>query len=318
MSNILEAAILVGEESTYGTAASLTRGYEAKADTFTRVQEALESVGMRAGMHTQRSDRRRQINMGAEGELSDLDFMTNGMGLLMQSVLGASAGPTSDVITLTTTSTLLPTSYTIQVLRPVNDGTLSPFTYVGSVITSWTLSQVVGEFLKVGLTFDAQDEKDDVGAGTPAYADGEPFDWTQAAVTIGGSAVDDIREITFSGDLGLKTDRRYLRGSALKKQPCRVGAPTYSGQVLGDFADKDQYDRFVAGSIFPIVATWTGESFGGDNYEVVVTAPACQYDGASPQASMDDLTTETLPFRILHNGTDPAITITITSDDSAL
>ena len=33
--SILDAAIMVGVESTYGTPATLTRAYEGKADTFT-------------------------------------------------------------------------------------------------------------------------------------------------------------------------------------------------------------------------------------------------------------------------------------------
>ncbi len=319
MSSILDAAVLFGEETTYGTAAALTRGYEAKADTWKRVTEPLESGGMRAGMQTVRSDRRKQITLGAEGELSDLDFLTNGMGLLLQSMLGSVAGPTVNVITLTTASDITPKSFTVQVLRPTDAGTLVPFTYLGAVMTSWTIAQAMDDLLKVGLTFDAQDEVTNVAAGTPTYPAGAvPFDWTQAAVQLGGSSVDNVRAIEFAGDLGLKTDRRHLRGSSLKKAPRRAAVPTYSGSLTSDFSDVTEYDRFVAGDIFPVQATWTGASFGGGNYSVDVLAQACQYDGDSPAASLTDLTVQTMPFRILHDGTNPAVAITITTDDVAL
>ena len=38
MSTVLDNAILVGKETTYGTAVTLTRGYEAKSDTWVRKQ----------------------------------------------------------------------------------------------------------------------------------------------------------------------------------------------------------------------------------------------------------------------------------------
>lgn len=319
MSSILDASVLFAEETVYGTPVALTRGYEAKADAWKRVTEPLESVGMRAGMHTVRSDRRKQITMGAEGELSDIDFLSNGMGMVLQSMLGTVSGPTADVTTLATSSDIVPKPFTVQVQRATDDGSLVAFTYPGSVVTSWSIAQAVGDFLKVNLTFDAQNEVTDHAAGVPSYpADALPFDWTQATVDIGGVQVDNVTAIEFTGDLGLKTDRRHLRDSSLKKIPRRNGVPTYGGSITSDFTDVTEFDRYVAGEIFPVTATWTGENWGGGDYAVSVSAPACQYDGDTPVASLSELTVATMPFRILHNGVAPAITITITSDDIAL
>jgi len=319
MSSILDAAFLLGVESTYGTPVTATRAYEAKADAWKRVTEPLESVGMRAGMHTGRSDRRKQIVQGAEGELGDIDWMTSGMGLVLQSMLGTVSGPASDVTTLTTDSGSDPASFTVQLQRVTDDGSIVAFTYPGAVVTSWTITQAVGDMLKLGLTFDAQTEVTDEASGTPTYPSGAvPFCWPDCEVSIAGSPVDNVSEISFEGDLGLKTDRRFLRASALKKAPRRSSVPSYAGSLTADFSTTDEYDRYVAGSIFEVEATWTGESFGGGNYGVTVTAPACQYDGDTPVSSLSELTMQTMPFKILHNGTDPAITITVTSDDVAL
>lgn len=316
MSSILDAAVLIGEETTYGTAVSLTRGYEAKADTFKRVTEPLESVGMRAGMETVRSDRRRQITIGAEGDLSDLDFMSNGMGLILQSMLGAVSGPTADITTLTTTSDITPKSFTVQVLRVADDGTVFPFTYPGAVVTSWTISQAVNDFLKLSLNFDARTETTGEAAGTPSYPAGAlPYDWTQVAVSLAGSPVDNVTAIEFSGDLGLKTDRRHLNSTALKKLPRRASVPNYAGSVTADFSDSTEFDRYAAGSIFSVEAVWTSSI---TDHSVTITAPACQYDGDSPSASLSELTQSTMPFRILDNGTDPAITVVLEASDVTL
>ena len=41
-----------------------------------------------------------------------------------------------------------------------------------------------------------------------------------------------------------------------------------------------------------------------------VTMPVCKWTGSTPVASLDDLTTIELPFTVLDNGTDAAVTIT--------
>lgn len=318
MSSVLDAAVLIGEESTYGTPATLTRAYEAQADTFARSMTAMESVGFRGGMHTARSDRRRMISQGAAGDIS-VDWLNKGMGLFLQSMLGSVSGPTSNEVTLTTGADASSTSFTIQVLRPTDGGVLTPFTYHGATATSWSISQSTGGFLTCQLSFDAEDEDTSTSAGTPSYpTDASPFDWTQCTVSIDGTDLDAVSSFELTGDLGMKVDRYYLRGSALKAQPKRVSVPTYAGSFTTDFTGTDLHDTYVNGTIFDLQAVWTGDSFTGGTYTVTIDAPACQFDGETPSASLGDMTTATMPFRVLHDGSNPAVTITIESDDAAL
>jgi hypothetical protein len=323
MSSILDQGILVGKETTYGTPVALSRAYEAQSDTWQRTQEALESTGFRAGTQALRSDRRRQINMGAEGTI-EMDAMSSGLGLLLQGVFGSTAGPTqigaTDAYTSTfaTTSDASAVSFTIQKLIATNAGALQAFTYHGAVITDFELSQDVGGFLTVKFDFDSEDEDKSTGAGTPTYpATGTPFDWTQAAITVAGSPIE-ATAFSFTADMGLKTDRRFLRSSGLKSQPTRGAMPEYAGQITAEFTNTTQYDAFVAGTIFAVTATWTGAAIDTENEVVSLTLPACQYDGSTPEASIDDLTTQSLPFKVLYNGTDAAATLTYTSVDTAL
>lgn len=325
MATILDTAILVGEETTYGTTASAwDRAYEGKADSFARSQEPLESIGFRPGMHTVRSDRRRPINMGGEGSL-EVDVLDQGFGLLLQAMLGTVTGPTqvgaTDAYDIEADSaTDLPTpSYSVQVQRIDSSGTKRSFTHKGAVITGWEISQDVNGLLTANLNFDFQDVVTDEVAGSPSYPTGAlPFDWTQCAVTVDGSAVD-VKTYSLTAELGLKTDRRYLKGSALKARPLRAAVPSFSGTLEVDFQDLTLYNAFVSGEVMPIVATWTGSAIDVSNdFQVVVTLPACQFDGESPSASLDDLTTQAAPFRVLHNGTDPAVTIALVTTDTTL
>lgn len=323
MSSILDQAILVGKETTYGTPATLSRAFEAQADTWQRTQEALESVGMRASQQTMRSDRRRQINMGAEGSI-ELHALSSGLGLLLEGVFGTVTGPTQIGATAAYTSTFATStdatdvSYTIQKLVAANTGTLTPFTYHGAVVTEFEVSQDVGGFLTVTFSFDSEDEDASTAAGTPTYpSTGTPFDWTQVALTVAGATICPT-SFNFSANMGLKTDRRFLCNGGLKSRPKRTAMPEYTGELTAEFEDTTQYARFVAGEVFPIVATWTGASIDTENEVLSLTLPACQYDGNTPEASLDDMSMQTLPFKVLFNGTDAAATVAYTSVDTAL
>lgn len=324
MSNVMDTAILVGKETTYGTPVTLTRAYEGKADSFKRAQERIMSTGFYAGAHAKRSDRVVTVNMGGEGSL-EFDILTKGFGLLLQGMLGTVTGPTQQAATIAykTTADSADTDpgdfYTIQVQRTDMGGTQRNFTHHGCTITGWNISQEVGGLLVASLNFDFEDVDTATAAGTPTYPSSTiPFDWTQATVSL-NSVNSSVRSFSLDADLALKTDRRFLRGSALKKQPVRAGIPVFTGEVEMEFEDLTQYNDFVAGTVVPIVATWTGATIASTyKYEVKITMAACQYTGESPEANLADVPVQKLPFEVLWNGTDPAVKIEYTSTDTTL
>ena len=122
MSSILDQVVQVGVESTYGTAVAPTRAFEAKADTWARDVEYIESVGFRKDQQTIRSDRHDTISIGATGSI-EVDVLNKGMGLLLQHALGGSSGPTQQGGTAAYKSTFETndvgpaTSYTVQVAK---------------------------------------------------------------------------------------------------------------------------------------------------------------------------------------------------------
>jgi hypothetical protein len=322
MASILDNAILVGKETTYGTAASLTRAYEGKADTWKRQQEFLSSVGFRGGMHTQLSTRSVPVNMGGEGTL-EVDVNRTGFGLLFQSLLGGVTGPTvvtgtAYKSTFTSTAAGPNDSWTVQVQRVDATGTVRNFTHVGSVITGWSLAQEVGGLLSATLNFDFADVVTNVSGGTPTYVNSLPYSWVQSSATWNGDPIH-LTSWNLEADLGLKTDRRFLRGSAVKKRPVRASVPTFEGTCEMEFDSMAQYDAFVAGTIAPLILTWTGPIITGSTpFELKVTMPAVQFQGDSPEVSLDEMPKQTLPYKVLYNGTDPAVTIEYQSTDTAL
>ena len=326
--SILDAAILVGQESTYGTPATLTRAFEGKADTFTRTQERIESVGFRADMQTLRSDRVVTVATGGTGSI-EIDAMNGGLGLLLQGCLGTSAGPTQQGATTAylqtyATSDAAPgVSYTIQILRPLLETGSSAFTYHGCVITGWSLTQSPSGLLTMTFDFDFEDVDIVTGAGTPAYpADTTPFDWTDCVVTLdpdGTPETLDALDLSLNIDLGLKTDRYYLRGSELKKEPVRNAVPMYEGSVAIDFTGTTRYAEWTSAAVVDIELKWTGAEIESPyNDEIAIRMRAVNWTDAAPVVSLSDTPRQTLPFRIMHDGTNDAITLTYQTADSAV
>jgi hypothetical protein len=322
MASILDNALLVGKESTYGTAASLTRAYEGKVDSWKRSQDFLTSQGFRGGLHTQMSTRSVPVNLGGSGTI-DVDVQPTGMGLLFQSMLGAVTGPTQQASTTAYKSTFTSTSagpvdsWTVQMQRVDIGGTVRSFTHKGSVMTGWKLSQPVDGMFSSEFMFDFQDVATDVSAGTPTYVSSLPYTWQQCSATWDGDAIT-LESWDLEADLGFKTDR-YRLSSVLKQRPIRASVPTFTGNMQMDLDGLDQYNAFTAGTIAPLVVTWTGSNIASTyDFQVKVTLAAVQFQGDSPQVSLDDLPKQSLPYKVLYNGTDPAVKIEYTSTDTAL
>lgn len=321
MSTILDQAVSLGVESTYGTSVAPTRSFEAQVDVATKKVEYLESKGMRAGIAAVRSDRRTIIDMGGEGSL-EADILNKGFGLLLRGMFSTSAvaqqgGTSAYKQTFTETSDGPTTSYTVQALRADSGGTLRTFTYVGTSITGWEIGVETGQLLKVKANLDVRQEITTPSATATSYPTSTvPFDWTQAVATINGNA-SAVKSFALTADLGMHVDRRYLTGSALKSQPIRKSLPVYEGTIELDYADTTFYTMFTAGSVVPITLTCTGAQIASPyNYTFKITLPACQFTGETPKSSMDDLTQQSLPFVVLHDGSNAPITVEYTSIDT--
>jgi hypothetical protein len=326
--SILDAAVMVGVESTYGTPATLTRAFEAQSDTFERAQSRIESVGFRADMQALRDDRVVTVNMGAAGSI-EMDFLNKGMGLLLGGALGTKAGPIQQAATAAylqtyETSDSAPVdSFTIQTVRPTLESGSQAFTYHGCKITGWNIAQSVDGLMVVGFDFDAEDSDHSTAAGTPSYpSDASPFSWDQCTVTLdpdGSPTTLDVLDFSMSADLALKTDRRYLRGSALKKEPVRGGMPSYTGSIDIDFTDTTRYDEWTAETVVDIEIAWTGANIETTyDEEVKIRMQACHWTGGNPKVSLSDTPRVTLPFAALHDGSNAAVSVTYQSTDTAV
>jgi len=325
MASILDTFCGVAQESTFGTAITTGfRGYEATSDTFTREVQYIESVGFRQALQTVRSDRHDTISIGASGSI-ETDVLNKGHGLIIKHMLGGSSGPTQQGGTAAYLQTFEssddgPTgSYTVQLPRADSAGSLQSFTYEGCVPTGFTVTQNLDEALKLTVDFDSENEQQTTSASSPTYpSSADPFVYTDATIEIDDSAVNTFSSFSLTGDLGMNTERRFLKGSATKLQPVRSSVPSYTGSIDGEFTNA-QYEAFRDGTIFKLefIAQQSTAIAGSYYPKFHITIPKVKFTGSTPVASTDDLTRLSLPFVVLWDGSNAAVKVEYQSTDTS-
>lgn len=324
--SMLDAAVHAARETTYGTRAEPTRSFEAQQDPGQLEVQHLESEGLRAGIETLHHQRRRAVQLGAGGPLT-FDVLTRGFGMLLRAAIGDAAIAqvgTTDAWEQTFNSVPdnIDESLTVQVERPPAIGNQVTWDYLGGAVPSWSFTQ--GEppdsLLVCELTFDYQQELEQATPATPNYPAGLLFGWPDCTITIDGAAVE-VQSFDITGDNNLKTDRHALRASNLKRQPAKQGKATYEGEISAEFDDATARDRFANGTVVPLVAKWErGEITAGtgDPFTLEITLPAVQFNGATPQVNVDDVTDQPMPFTVLRDPVETAaVTVKYISDDTA-
>lgn len=307
------------EGATYATTTTPTRFFDTfrNPDGISMEWGRVESEGMRPGQRTARSDRFAPYPMGASGDL-EVEVLTKGFGFWLKYMLGSVAtvaGAAGEVNTHTATmGDLQGKSFTAQIGRPFNpSGVVQAFTYPGGKVTSWELSNSVEEMLVCTLSCDFQTEDVATALAVASYPTGaNSLSWAGGVVTIGGTAFD-ASEVSVSVNNNMKTDRRYIRGNALKREPIE-GMREVEFSLTAAFDSLVQRNRVASasasGAVAAIVGTWTGPVQEGTSTTPLlrVTVPAGRFDEFSLSGGPDPMEQE-LTGKGLWNGTASPVTI---------
>lgn len=307
MATALDAQIGFVDETTFGTPVAVTRFYEFVSESLKMDQARIESSALRSGTRVQRSDRwglgKKTVGGDVQFELANKSF-----GLLFKHAFGgvATAQPDSvgnpTVYKHTFTPGAYPTSLTAQVGRTDVSGTTRAFTYHGMRVAQWELGCSVDEIASLKMSFDGEDEDTSTGLATVSYpASLSLLTFVNGTLSIGGSAAS-VKSASIGGQNGMATDRYFL-GSVLKKQQLEMGMRTYSGTFEAEFEALTHYNRFVNGTEAEIILNFQGGVISGAfNYEAKITANV-RFDGETPTVSGPEIVGQTLPFKVIDNGT---------------
>lgn len=335
MGGVLDAQAHFAREVTYGTPVAPTRALEALTDPAAAQRDAIQSVGMRAGLNTVRVDRRRNYVKGAEGSL-EIHPGNRGFGMLLRAAIGTSAiaqvGTSLAHLQTFETDTAAPNeSLTLVMGRPPADpaAAVIPWTYAGGVVHEVTFEQEVddGDGGQLKATFEMDYQKEltvaDGGLALPdpaVYPDADfIYGWPDLNVQVGAVPVGQTRTFSLTLSHGLNRERYYLRNSTLKDRPIRTEVPEYTGSLSFDYVDNTIYDLVRSSEIVPITATWTHNDPNGidtgETFFLRITMNV-QFTGETPQVSLEDLPQQPIEFICLHDGTTPAVMVEYQSDDT--
>lgn len=295
-------------EATFGTFATPTRFLPFTDESVGLNIDRDESKGLRSAQLYDRTDQwaagKRRVSGSVGWEVGN-----KGFGLLLKHCGGAlatAASGTGFKYTITPAD-LFGLSATMQFGRPDFANTVNPFSYLGCKIVDFELGQKISDFLQLKATVFAQDETTASALATAtAPAETEVYHWSMLALTVGGSAFDAL-DFSFKNVNSLKIDRHHLRAARLAKEPVTNAKRMATGLLTGDFESLTAYNRYVAGTVVPIIATWTGTTTYDTAlfHKLVLTLQNCRFDGTSPAVKSADALDQPLPFKVLDDGTNP-------------
>lgn len=308
----ISAQLMVAEESTWGTAVTVTRAYELRSEGIGHDIGRINSDGIRSGQRVQRSEDwlpgAEKISGSVELELSTKNWALLGKHM-MGSVSTSGAGPYTHTLT---TGDLTGKGLTVQVGRPDVSGTVQPFTFAGCKVAGWELSCEAGNEEPALVTLDlvGKSETTATALATASYtASNALFAWPHLAVTIAGSGVS-WRSFSIKGTNPFKDDR-YKGGATTIDEPIENGMREYTGSITLDFDTLTQYNRYVGGNEAALVATFTRST------DIIAITTNARFDGIPPAVDNRDLLQVEIPFKCVGPTTDAsAITVAVTSSEA--
>lgn len=325
-------ALLASETTTGTTPSSGYRRLEVATDGHKTRDEVLRYEGLRPSASAPSTSGRRIIAKGGEGTIEVPGF-ANGLGILLRAAASTAAsavhsgGTDAYDQTYTWTAAGPPTNraITTEIYRDRKSGTYDAFTYSGGRVTSLEIGQDLDQHLMLKFIMDylSVARPGSLPSRTPTIV--EPdfiYAWPDAQIILTPDGGSPSTECVSSFGLTLPTEVDVndwcLKRGTTRHEPLRKGRPSPTGKIDWKYQAPTYYDAFRAGTVFSLEANWLGSTvIEGSTYPgLTIEVPAIAFTGEDPEITKDEATTQALPFEVLDNGTDPAVTITVVTSDT--
>jgi hypothetical protein len=334
----LDAQIMFGQESTWGTGVTPTRSIEFNSEGLKKDVTWLEPNALHTGIKYKRQSRARQARFSVAGDFN-FDVNTLGMGLLVKHML-ASTVTTPTLISgsaykqIHTPGDFRSLGLTVQVGRPeANSGAVKPFTYAGCKISKWEFTLKDNDTPSFKVTVDGRSESTATALATSAFLSGSTtYDFSQATLKLGGSAATAsgettitggvavatiVKDITISGSAPMDTSRFGLGNAGLKAEQLENNIPTITGKLSAEFNKTELYDLFANNTTVALELDLTGAAIGGSNYLFSFIMPAVKLKAAAPAVSGPPIVQMSTDFEVYSDETNPVLQVKIVSTESS-
>ncbi|MEW2250392.1 phage tail tube protein [Streptomyces sp. NPDC006975] len=336
----LDAQLMVGAESSWGTAVTPDHAFEFNDEGLKREPSWLEPTGLRVGQKYKRATRVSVSRESVSGDIT-LEHATKGMGLLWKHALASSATPTQLATTAAYEQIHTPGDFrglglTVQVGRPEpSSGIVRPFTYSGCKISQWELNVSDNAIPTLKLTVDGRQEDTAAALAAPSYLTGSHvFSFAGATLTLGGTVSTTsgktsvsgataiatvVTEVSISGEAPMATDRFGIGNAGLKSEQLENDTPTITGQLSAEFNKAELYDVYRNNGTTALVLKLEGQTIEAGNKETLeIILPAVKFKQAAPNVGGPDIVQMSTDLEAYDDETNPPIQVRIISTDTSL
>jgi Phage tail tube protein len=340
----LDGQLMFGAESVaWGTAVTPDHAVEFDSETLVYNPGFIEPTGLRVGTMYKRASRVRVARQTVSGDVM-LEIPTKGIGLLLKQAIGSALavpvqiGTTTAYKQIHTPAGLYGLGATLQIGRPEpGTGTVRPFTYAGCKFSAWEFDVKDNATPTLKLTVDGKSATGATALATPSFLTGSTvFDFSQAAIKLGGTATTASGETTIAGGTAMSTivtdftltganpldTTRYGLGNAGQKaQQLQNANPTITGKLAAEFGKVELYDVFAANTTFCmemdlISTTQIGTS--GNFWTLSLIMPAVKLKTAPPNVSGPGVVQMSSTFEVYSDELNPVVQVKVVSDETVL
>jgi hypothetical protein len=350
----LSSQLMVGVETTVGTAVTPTITYEFLNENFAFAPTDLDGAGLKSGQAFERLSRHIRSRIDVNGDFTVEHTDKGHMGLLWKHALGSSL--TVPVVIGATTayeSYLTPGSHTgmgltVQTAEVQPDATARAFTWSGTKCTQWDFSVNDNQYAQFKMTCDAWNLDTAAALATASYtATAGVFSFKDAATfKIGGTASTTAgkttiasgvtaatlaRGMTITGMNPMKQDRYGLGNSGVKKEQLENAFPTITGTFDAEFTQRTEiFDLYKSNTGTALQIDFThfdsaGNDAGGVNagpnpYLLSFIIPAVKFTSVTANTAGPDVTAQKVAWKAFDDGsgTNPVIQVHLVSTDTTL
>lgn len=315
----------IKKESVFNTPVTVDRFIEFNSESTKYEKNTVVGQGLRNGGLVPRANRRVVTTFAGSGDF-EIDLQTRGLGLFLS--LATGSVPTGTLANGAYTYSFTPDdligdSFTTQVAVPQYGGTLTYKTLSGCKITNFEISVGAGDIAKAKFSVDSAGfTTSSSTSAVPSYPNigtTNLFHFAQGSITDNSSTTyANIKDFTFTVDNSLKTDRYNLGSAGAKQEQIINGFRAITGTVNAEFTDTTLLDKFLADSTAGLKLTLTGGTIGSTTEQMVITLPACKFDGDVPAVGGPGVIDVQFSFTVYDDGTNAPFTIAYRTLDSAL
>lgn len=314
----LGAQMVIGAEVTYGTYVAPAHAIEFTKESLVARKVTAQSAGIAAGRLLDLASRRVVTTTDAGGTF-DTEVVQNGMGLLLQALMGTTVTPVQNDTTdaYTQTHTLADTagkSLVIQKGVPLTTGVVTDKSFLGCKVVSAEFSCEVGGMLMCTWEIDAKACDETQTLVVAAYTPTSPFHFGQMAVLAGDfgseAALDGIRKVSVKVERKQAVDRYYAGQAGKKKEPISNDKVAITGTIEADYVSTTLDDLFTSDAGTSLIWQFTGPDIDTAQPAIFeIALPVIKLDGTPPTVDGPAVIKPSYSFTGLYDGThQPAIT----------